>query len=229
MGDDVTLNVSTHGSLLLQSNRRSGDESHVFAPSSSEGAQGSSSNMPVSSDMSARGGGSLAGGGGLGGVSLETEVEGKWEWMCDRTTFMCERAPQGLQIPEGFTVRKSFEANEEVDGSGEEYVQVRFLQAYDMAALGQCEGEGGVSVAQNVLRFLRMDSPTSVDVSPKLRVPLEVKLRANALRRYMTNDRDAGKVQMGFRSRLHQEGWVLSSFNYDVLTECLNMEWTVQS
>lgn len=156
------------------------------------------------------------GGGGRDGGGRDV----KWEWKDGNmsTTFSSEFEPQGLEIPQNFTVRKVFDR-------GDEYVEVRFLHAYDMASLGQCEGEGGISVAQNVLRFVQMDSPTSVEISNKLPVPVEIKLRANALKKYMTNDRDCSKVEASFRNRLRQEGWSLKSFAYDAQTECLSMEY----
>jgi len=156
---------------------------------------------------------------GVSNVSMEEEAsrnDGKWEWVSDdMTSFKSDREPIGVVIPQNFTVRRTFN-----DG---EYVEVRFLDSCDLA-LGQCEGEGGKSVALSVLKFLQMDSPTSVSLD-SLKVRMAVQLRANALKKYMVAQTSRNAIREKFRHSLQQEGWNLKSFVYDDRGECLNMEY----
>jgi len=156
---------------------------------------------------------------GVSVLSMDEERsrnEEKWELSDGTTNFKSDREPVGLVIPENFTVRKTFDQGE--------YVEVRFLASCDMASLGQCEGQGGASVARAVLKFLQMDSPTSVSLD-NLKVRMHVQLRANALEKYMVAVDSRTKIKARFHQNLAQEGWKLKSFEYDERFKCLNMEY----
>ena len=103
-----------------------------------------------------------------------------WSYVHREVTFTSDREPEGSVIPRGATLRKNY-----ADG---QYTEVRFLEDYDMF-LGQAEGEGGVAVVENVLRFVKLETPTSVDTGDKLLVPMELTFRATAFERFLADDR----------------------------------------
>ena len=103
-----------------------------------------------------------------------------WSYVHREVTFTSDREPEGSVIPRGAALRKNY-----ADG---QYTEVRFLEDYDMC-LGQAEGEGGVAVVENVLRFVKLETPTSVDTGDKLLVPMELTFRATAFERFLADDR----------------------------------------
>lgn len=128
--------------------------------------------------------------------------------------------PQGLEIPQGFEVRKNF-------GDGQ-YTEVKFLESYDMP-LGQAEGEGGNAVADNVLRFLKLEKPGHFDPGTWLQVPMEFKLRANGFKRLMATDRGFNMVKGEIVKSLEPEGWELAACRYDAEEEHLILNLSPQA
>lgn len=148
------------------------------------------------------------------------ETQG-WEWkdLSSKTTFTADREPVGLEIPEGFTVHKDFRDNGE-------YVQVKFLNKFDMSllGLGQCAGEGGEAVAHAVLKHLRIESPISVDQSI-FEVAMEVEMSGKSVQQFMNKKGGCSSIETKFRNLLEEDGWDLMKFVYHDHSSRLTMEW----
>lgn len=177
------------------------------------------------------GGGGMGGGMGAGGMRQSDGMGGggghggsePWRTVIDEYEFLADREPEGLTIPAGMEVRRSWA------GVDEGVVSVTFLDALDLSSVvrSAADGRGAEAVARVVHRFLKITGPWEVELT-ELRARVCVAMRSARLDEVLSNARNLRNMQDNFRRALEEDGWSMDHFAWTANPAGQNelvMEW----